>query len=221
METQEFTGKTVREALDRAAAHFGVPREDLDYEVITEGRSGILGLGAEEARIRVVVPSEDEYEEVTDEEVMAALKQIVSRLLELMGLEAEITITPTPPNAIDSSEFTVDITGEDLGILIGRRGETLSALQFLVNLMLAKKLGVPVRVTCDVEHYRQRRTRSLQTLALRAAERVAETRQAITLEAMPPNERRIVHLALREHPAVTSQSIGEGDSRKVMVIPRQ
>jgi spoIIIJ-associated protein len=221
METQEFTGKTVREALDRAAAHFGVPREDLEYEVITEGRSGILGLGAEEARIRVVVPSEDEYEEVTDEEVMATLEQIVSRLLELMGLEAEITITPTPPNAIDSSEFTVDITGEDLGILIGRRGETLSALQFLVNLMLAKKLGVPVRVTCDVEHYRQRRTRSLQTLALRAAERVAETRQAITLEAMPPNERRIVHLALREHPAVTSQSIGEGDSRKVMVIPRQ
>jgi spoIIIJ-associated protein len=220
METQEFTGKTVRDALDAAAAVFGVPREDLDYEILSEGRAGILGIGAEDARVRVVVPSEDDYEEITDEEVIDTLREIVSRLLALMQIDATITIAPTPPSAYDSSEFTVNISGGDLGLLIGRRGETLAALQFIVNLMLAKRLGAPVRVAVDVEQYRERRLKSIQTLALRAAERVAETRQPVTLEAMPPNERRIVHLALREHPTVTSQSIGEGDSRKVMVIPR-
>ncbi|MCS6803269.1 MAG: RNA-binding cell elongation regulator Jag/EloR [Chloroflexota bacterium] len=221
METQEFTGKTVRDALDAAAAAFGVPRDDLEYEVISEGRAGILGFGAEDARIRVVVPSEEEYEEVSDEEVIETLREIVSRLLALMQIEATIAIVPTPPSVYDSSEFTVNISGGDLGVLIGRRGETLAALQFIVNLMLAKRLGVPVRVAVDVEQYRERRMRSIQTLALRAAERVAETNRPITLEAMPPNERRIVHLALREHPTVTSQSIGEGDSRKVMVLPRR
>jgi spoIIIJ-associated protein len=221
METQEFTGKTVRDALEAAAAEFGVPRDDLDYEVISEGRAGILGLGAEDARIRVVVPNDEEYEEITDEEVIENLHEIVTRLLALMQIDATVAISPTPANAYDSSEFTVDISGDDLGVLIGRRGETLAALQFIVNLMLAKRLGAPVRVAIDIEQYRERRLQSIQTLALRAAERVAQTNQPVTLEAMPPNERRIVHLALREHPSVTSQSVGEGDSRKVMVIPRR
>ncbi|MFN8535497.1 MAG: RNA-binding cell elongation regulator Jag/EloR [Dehalococcoidia bacterium] len=220
METQEFTGKSVREALDQAATAFGVPREDLDFEILSEGRSGILGIGAEDARVRVVVPDEEDYEEISDAEVTDTLDEIVNRLLQLMQIEAAVAIMPTPPGAIDSSEFTVAISGDDLGVLIGRRGETLGALQFLVSMMLAKRLGAPVRISVDVEQYRERRLKSIQTLALRAAERVTETGQGITLEAMPPSERRIVHLALREHPTVTSQSIGEGDSRKVMVIPR-
>jgi spoIIIJ-associated protein len=122
--------------------------------------------------------------------------------------------------AEDDRAFVLNIVGDDLGILIGRRGETLRDLEYLTRLLVAQKIGKPARLVVDVEGYRTRRERVLNELAKRMAERVQSNRQPITLEAMPPNERRIVHMALRDHPSVTTQSIGEGDHRRVMILPK-
>ena len=117
--------------------------------------------------------------------------------------------------------LVVDVTGKDLGILIGRRGETLQALQFLTRLMLSKRLSRWEPVIVDVESYRARRRRSLRRLALRMAERAASSQRLVVLEAMPPHERRIIHLALRDHREVTTESTGEGEHRQVTIVPRQ
>jgi spoIIIJ-associated protein len=114
----------------------------------------------------------------------------------------------------------LDVTGDDLGILIGRRGETLRALQYMTRLMLSRNLERWEPVIVDVESYRVRRRRLLRQLAARMAERVAFSRQRVVLEAMPAHERRIIHMALRDHPQVTTKSIGEGENRKVTIIPK-
>jgi spoIIIJ-associated protein len=114
----------------------------------------------------------------------------------------------------------LDVTGNDLGILIGRRGETLRALQYMTRLMLSRKLERWEPIIVDVESYRVRRRRSLRQLAARMAERVAFSKQQVVLESMPANERRIIHIALRDHPQVTTRSIGEGDNRKVTIVPK-
>jgi spoIIIJ-associated protein len=112
----------------------------------------------------------------------------------------------------------LDIQGEDLGVLIGRRGETLGALQYLVRLMVNRQTRRWVNIVVDVEGYKERRERQLKALAERMAERVVASQKSVVLEAMPPYERRIIHLTLRDHPTVTTHSIGEGDSRKVMLV---
>jgi spoIIIJ-associated protein len=114
----------------------------------------------------------------------------------------------------------LDIVGADLGILIGRRGETLRDLEFVTRLIVTQKVNRAVRFAVDVEGYRARRERVLKELAKRMADRVRQNRAPITLEAMPPHERRIVHITLREHPTVKTQSIGEGDHRRVMILPK-
>ncbi|MCS7001336.1 MAG: KH domain-containing protein, partial [Dehalococcoidia bacterium] len=155
-------------------------------------------------------------------EIIDAARDTIETLLRLMRLNAETRVAATTTvTEEDNSEFTVEITGPDLGLLIGRRGDTLAALQYLLNLIVAKRVGAPVRIAVDVEGYRKRRAQSLRSLALRMAERAQQYRQPVTLEAMPPNERRLIHLALRNHPTVTSQSIGEGDDRKVVISPKR
>jgi spoIIIJ-associated protein len=114
----------------------------------------------------------------------------------------------------------LDIVGDDLGILIGRRGETLAALQYITRLMVSRKTRRWYPLVVDVEQYKLRRERSLRRLAQRMAERVSFSRQPIALEAMSAYERRIVHMALRDHPSVTTESVGEGDQRKVTIIPK-
>jgi spoIIIJ-associated protein len=114
----------------------------------------------------------------------------------------------------------LDVTGDDLGILIGRRGETLRALQYMTRLMLSRRLERWEPIIVDIESYRVRRRRSLHQLADRMAERVAFSQQQVVLEAMPAHERRIIHIALRNNPQVTTKSIGEGDNRKVTITPR-
>jgi len=127
--------------------------------------------------------------------------------------ERQRKFSPTP--------LALDIQGEDTGLLIGRRGETLSALQFLVNFMVSHRLKNRVSIMVDVEGYRQRRQESLQALALRIAERVKTSRRTFILEPMDPSDRRIIHLALAEHPDVTTQSMGEGNHRKVTILPKK
>jgi spoIIIJ-associated protein len=158
-----------------------------------------------------------ESAEITPE-ALAAAKEILEQLMEMLGFEVQVEIKPG-----ETSRLNVVGEGtekESLGALIGRKGERLSALQHLVNLLLSKKVGEWTRVLVDVEDYRGRRERQLRDLATRAADRVAETGKMLQLEPMPALERRWIHLALREHEGVATQSVGEEPNRRVVVLPR-
>ncbi len=158
----------------------------------------------------------------TEDETTA--KAIVSELLAHMGVAAEVVATDNP-SSMDSGEedpptIFIDILGQDLGLLIGRRGEHLAHLQYIVNLIANKRLGDYTRVIVDVEAYRTRREESLIALADRVARQVSRSGRPIVLEPMPPNERRVVHMTLREHPEVATESNGEGQERRITVMPR-
>lgn len=157
-----------------------------------------------------------------DEEGIA--KQIVKDLLTHMGVDADVVAVDNPSSmaltADDPPTIFIDILGRDLGMLIGRRGDNLSQLQYMVNLLCNKKIGDWTRVVVDVEGYRVRREESLIGLAERVARQVSRTRRPMVLEPMPPNERRIVHITLREHPEVMTESNGEGANRRITVMPR-
>ena len=147
-------------------------------------------------------------------------KGIVDRLLTHMGISATSTIGKPAPDSPDT--HTIEVEGDDSGLLIGRRGETLRAFQFVLNLMLARQgTEGQGRVVLDVERYKERRARTLRDLALRAAERVASSGRSITLEPMPANERRTIHVSLAGHPRVTTESTGDGDTRQVSIMPRR
>ncbi len=135
-----------------------------------------------------------------------------------MGIKSQVMVLPGTDE--EGPEFVLDIVGADLGILIGRRGETLRDLEYICRLIVSQEMHHTVRFAVDVEGYRARRERVLRELARRMADRVRQNRQPITLEAMPPHERRIVHITLREHPTVKTQSIGEGEHRRVMILPK-
>ena len=144
-------------------------------------------------------------------------KITVDNLLRSMKVSA--TATPRPQQEGEEDTIELDIEGEDSGLLIGRRGETLRALQFTVNLLVGQ--STRGRVILDVEGYRERRYSSLRTLASRVAERVASTGRPITLEPMAPNERRVIHMTLAENPRVATESTGMGESRKITVLPKR
>jgi spoIIIJ-associated protein len=158
--------------------------------------------------------------DAADEQVA---KQAVRELLAHMGIDAEVMAVDNP-SAVpldddDPPTIFIDIVGDDLGMLIGRRGEHLSHVQYLVNLMVNRKLNTWSRVILDVEGYRSRREESLIGLAERVARQVSRSRRPVTLEPMPPNERRIIHLTLRSHPDVGTESSGEGNERRITVLP--
>ena len=153
------------------------------------------------------------------QDVQSVAKQVLETLLRGMGIRSQVVIH-TDLETEDGPAFVLDIVGADLGILIGRRGETLRDLEYIARLIVASKTRSNERFSVDVEGYRSRRERVLRELAKRMADRVKQNRQPITLEAMPPNERRIVHVTLKEHPTVKTQSIGEGERRRVMILPK-
>jgi spoIIIJ-associated protein len=159
-----------------------------------------------------------------DEEDERVAKEIVRELLGQMGIRAEVLAVDNPSampvEAAEPPTIFIDILGQDLGMLIGRRGEHLAQLQYLVNLLCNRRLNDWTRVVIDVEGYRSRREESLIGLAERVGRQVARSRRPIVLEPMPPNERRIVHLTLRENPEVATESSGEGNMRRVTVQPR-
>ena len=316
---REFTGKTVEEALREARESFGAELNDLDFEILTPGSRGVLGMGAEPARIvaaprsalggaapkreaaaatplpppparedrddRDRGPRRDDRSRGGDRdrgprrddrgrgprrddrgrgprrddraprpergaegltaseqaevaaargslaseraeleaaeaspEALAAGKAILEQLMVHLGFQATVEV-----DSGETSRLNVVGTGDEkeaLGALIGRKGERLSALQHLVNLMLSKQVGSWTRVLVDVEDYRGRRERQLRDLANRAAARVVETGKMLQLEPMPALERRWVHLTLRDHPNVATQSIGEEPNRRVVLVPR-
>lgn len=149
-------------------------------------------------------------------------RDVLSELLNLMGIQATVRIREDEdsPTGKDAPPFVLDILGNDLGILIGRRGQTLHDLQFMTRLITSREVGEWAHLVVDVEKYKVRREKALRQLANRLAERVVLTQQPIALEPMPPHERRIIHITLRDHPIVTTESVGKGDRRKVTIIPQ-
>ncbi len=214
--SREFSAKTVDQAIAQGLAELGLTRDQVNIEIVHEGSRGILGIGGEDARVRLTpIVAEEPETQVNDNAKMAC--EMLETLLRYMGIQARVEALPDlasdSPNAI-----VLNILGDDLGVLIGRRGETLRDLEYVLRLMVAQKTGKPAKLSVDVEGYRTRRERVLRELAKRMAERVTASRQPITLEAMPPNERRIIHLTLRDHPYVRTNSIGEGEHRRVMIL---
>jgi spoIIIJ-associated protein len=209
MEGIEITAATVEQAIEKAEAQLGLSRDQFEVEVIREGKSGILGVGSKEALIRVtpVTPPE--------RDVVQVVTEILETLLGLLGVTGKVEVLS------DEIPLALDIKGDDLGILIGRRGQTLASLEYITKLMVAGRLKAWLPLRVDVAEYKERRRDSLQRLALYLAEQVKSRRCAITMEPMPPDERRIVHLTLADNPDVTTQSIGEGENRKVVISLRE
>jgi len=262
---KDVNAKSVEEAIEQGLAELGVSRDQVDVEVINEGKRGLFGIGAEDAHVRLTVkdtapstkpveapaeaaPSEEEIvagelpheilptsavlssepapsseveTDLSPDEVEIA-KNHLDSLLRLMGINAKI-VTRSAPDLVEAGEappVVLDITGKDLGILIGRRSETLQALQYMVRWMVSKELGSWQRVVVDVESYRSRRRRSLQKMARRMAERAVSNDERVVLESMSAYERRIIHIALRDHPDVYTKSVGRDNHRKVTIIPK-
>ena len=167
-------------------------------------------------------PAEIEIKDVASPEVDLASDHL-SQLLAFMEIDGEVSVrTPeTPGDGLGRASAVLDVDGDDLGLLIGRRGTTLAALQYIINLMVSRKMGSRVLISLDIEHYRRRREDSLTGLAQRMADRVRKSGRSLTLEPMPAGERRIVHLVLAEDSAVTTGSVGEGDGRKVVIYPQR
>lgn len=287
----EFRAKTVEEATEMGLAALGLKRSQVEIEIISRGSRGLLGFGAEDARVRItpiptaaretpakrempaakpVAPSapaiveqpagpakaapakpvpakpapakpapakstsakprsnapsetaDGETADLTDQEVGEIAAQLLQGMLDRMDVRAKVQVVEYRGVLDDGQDppLVLNIGGEDLGILIGRRAETLAALQYLVRLMVNHRVHHWVNLVVDVEGYKARREEQLVRLAERMAERAASTGRAVALEAMPPRERRIVHITLRNHPQVTTQSVGEGEQRKVTIIPR-
>lgn len=206
MNTWEATGRTVEEAVACALTDLGVGREDVEVEVLEEPGKRILGLIPRgQARVRVTVkPSAVEVARGFMAEVLAA-----------MGVEASVEVEP------GDGCLLVNLSGKNLGRVIGRRGDTLDALQYLLNIVISRKMGEPVRLLLDAEGYRQRREESLVRLARRVSEQVKRTGNRVVLEPMTAHERRIIHTALQNDRQVYTLSEGGEPYRKVVVTLRR
>jgi spoIIIJ-associated protein len=217
MEGIEITAATVEQAIEKAEAQLGLSRDQFEVEVIREGKSGILGVGGRQAVIKVtpVTPPERARPELVERDVVQVVAEILDTLLGLLGVAGKVEVLS------DEIPLALDIKGDDLGILIGRRGQTLASLEYITKLMVAGRLKAWLPLRVDVGGYKKRRCDSLQRLALSLAEQVKSGRRPITMEPMPADERRIVHLTLADNPDVTTQSIGEGENRKVVILLRQ
>ena len=219
-----MSARTVDEAIELGLKELDADRDEAEVEILSRGKAGFLGIGAEVARVRVTrisagrnaagMPATGEGETTAAGVATAA----VGRILEAAGVN--VTRTLRAANDPESGGPIIDLAGEDSGLLIGRRGQTLQALQFLVNLIVRKQFE-GVRVVLDVENYRQRREFQLRDMATKVAARVTQTNRSITLEPMPPADRRIIHTSLTDNPDVSTESTGEGEGRKVTIMPRR
>jgi spoIIIJ-associated protein len=211
MKELEVSGKSVDEAIQTALEQLGVSEDKIEVTVLKKGRSGVLGMGVEEAKIKVRL----KLEPGEKADAVEVAKEVLETLIKLMKITAEVSVLQARTGELP---VTLNIEGEDLGVLIGRRGQALASLQYVVRLIVAEKLKVWIPINVDIAGYKKRRYESLQNLALRLAEQVKRSRRLIMLEPMPADERRIIHLALADHPDVTTQSMGEGDMRKVAIL---
>jgi len=206
MEFMEFSAKTVQDAITNACQHFTVASDSLEYEVVEEGSSGFLGFNAKPAVIKARVL-------VKEVNVEDKAKDFLKDVLASMNIPATVEATYSE----EEKTLEVVLNGEDMGVLIGKRGQTLDSLQYLVSLVVNKGTSEYIRVKVDTENYRERRKLTLENLAKNIAFKVKRTKRSVSLEPMNPYERRIIHSALQNDKYVTTHSEGEEPFRKVVV----
>ncbi len=226
----EFEGKDPEDAISQAAAHFKVPQEELEIEIVSLGSSGLFGLlGGKKAKIRAARRSEveapppavpapevtaiPEPEAALEADLAPAAQEILTQLLHKMGE------TCTIHGFQETNQINLVIEGEDAGLLIGKQGQTLEALQYLVTKILAKQTKKKPRVVIDIESYRQRHKQSLVEMALKQGEKAKRVGKPVTLNPMNAHDRRIVHLALQADKDIKTKSRGEGLYKKIIIYP--
>lgn len=205
MKTVEAAGKTVEEAIEAGLRELGAPREEVQVEVLEAGSKGFLGLGARLARVRLT----------WQQDAGRLAVEFLEQVFRVFGVTVRTEVSER------DGYLYVGCRGRGLGVLIGRRGETLDALQYLVNLAVRRRVGRQVRIILDVENYRQRREDTLVRLARRLSEKVKRTGNRVVLEPMSPHERRIIHMALQGDSQVCTFSEGEEPYRKVVIALRR
>lgn len=208
MDFKEFSAKTVDDAITEACKEFVITSDKLEYEVVEEGSSGFLGIGAKPAVIKARVK-----EEVKETSVEDVAKNFLKEVFEAMNMAVVVDVK------YDETQNTMDIdlSGDEMGVLIGKRGQTLDSLQYLVSLVVNKEKEDYIRVKVDTENYRQRRKDTLENLAKNISYKVKRTKRPVSLEPMNPYERRIIHSALQNDRYVTTHSEGEEPFRRVVV----
>lgn len=241
----EVIAPTIEEAIEKGLQDLGLTEDDVDVEILDEGKKGLFGLSTRQARVALMIknrqsapaaepetvkrveraepkPESSQQERVDGEEPeeVSIARETINIILEKMKVYADVSVHLGEASENREPPVLIDIEGNDLSFLIGRKAETINALQYITSLIVGRELGRWVPLQIDVQHYRQRREDELRKLAQRIAEQVITTGRRQVLEPMPPNERRIVHIALRDFPEVESESIGEDPHRKVTVRPK-
>ena len=238
--TLEVIGPSVEDAIEIGLDQLGLPRDAVNVEVIDQGQNGFLGIGSRQVRVRLTLLGTEEKAEpalkddpepaaedvIADGEEMDELelakvkaKKIVEDLLAATKVNAKVSARILEPeDDHDRQLVLIEITGKDLSILIGRRAETLNSLQYITSLILNQQIGHWTPLMIDVQGYRFRRERQLRQLARRLADQVIQTGRKQVLEPMPANERRLIHLELRYHPFVTTESVGEEPNRRTTIL---
>ncbi|MGQ9833286.1 MAG: RNA-binding cell elongation regulator Jag/EloR [Candidatus Villigracilaceae bacterium] len=239
--TLEIIAPSVEEAISQGLAELNLSAEAVDVEVLDAGSKGLFGLGGRQVRVRLTakasafeetaasfgsasepVPAAVEPPSIspTEDSLLKFVEETISTLLHHLRLTAQVSARYGEKDRENRTIVQVDIHGDDLGVLIGRRSEVLNALQYVAGLIVGKEMQQWVQLVVDVEGYRSRRERQLRQMARRVAEQAVKTGRRQVLEPMTAAERRIVHLELRDHPAVTTESVGEEPARKVTIIPK-
>lgn len=248
MEMIEMTGNSVEDAINKGLKELNAQPGDVMIEVLEEPNTGLFGFGAKEARVRLVLIGKrtplaaqvDDYEEDDDEDDDDSIienmvevsddeldedarvgKQVLEELLEKMQVNGTVTVHRADAESDEEEmHWMLNISGKNMNRLIGRRGETLSSLQYIVRLICSRRLQRRANVIIDAAGYKTGRSNRLKGLANRMAKQAVQQGRTITLEPMPPNERRIIHLTLRGRADVTTRSVGEGRTRKVTIVPK-
>ncbi|MFP3867326.1 MAG: RNA-binding cell elongation regulator Jag/EloR [Desulfobacteraceae bacterium] len=204
----EFEGKTAEEAIDHACGHFQVPQEQLEIEIISLGSSGIFGLiGGRKVKIRAALKPEEE------KSLLPQALEILDQLLQKMNESCKV-------NGIqEDDQIKLYIEGEDPGLLIGKQGQTLEAIQYLVTKILAKQTKKKPRVVIDIESYRERHRQALIDMALKYGDKVKRVGKPLTLSPMNAHDRRIIHLTLQPDKELKTKSRGEGLYKKIIIYP--
>lgn len=206
MDFEEFTGKTLEDAITNAKIALGLTGEDIEYEVIDDGRTGFLGIGSKPASIR----ARKKEENLNPEEY---IRIFLNDMFKAMDLVVEIIINYDPIERF----MDIELKGDEMGLLIGKRGVTLDSLQYIISLALNRKFPDYIKVRLDTEDYRKRRKETLESLAKNVSYKVKRTKRPVSLEAMNPYERRVIHSALQNDKFVTTHSEGEEPYRHVVV----
>ena len=231
MDYVETEGDTIDKAIENALKLLGVERDKITVDILSEGKKGILGFGSQKARIRATLRKSaidlgaSELQPAPVEQSLIAAeaaamgqkaKEVLAEILNLMGISAEVELRVGEK----TDETVVEIRAENSGLLIGRKGQTLEALQYLVSRIAGERGGTEgPHIVVDIENYRQRRRKSLEDMALRLGEKAKRQRKTVTVDALSAADRRIIHAALQDDPWVTTKSLGQGSYRRLLIIP--